>query len=117
MSIANSRWYIKREFDSRHILNDYDLLFIFKDFHKVLYRKCRLVMQSAVASAKLSYSLTLHFNTNKIEAFKFTEEIMFINLILRNHKTHDLYDISFNNVYSKGVLKYQSADMKKLSRK
>ena len=63
-------------------------------------------MQSLVAPARLSYSLTLHFNTNKIEAFKFTEEITFIHLILRHNKTHDLYDISFNNQYSKAILKY-----------
>ena len=87
---SNTRWYIRREFNSRHTVNDYDLIFLFKDYARILYRKCRLVMKSVVVAGKLNYSLTLHMNTNKYRAFKFTDEILFIHFILKDSEAYDL---------------------------
>ena len=74
----SSRWHIKRQFNALYSPNDYDLLYIFKDFHRQLYRKTRLVMQSLCGKITLKYSLSLFYNTNKKYAFKFTDEIMYI---------------------------------------
>ena len=97
---------MKRECNTRHIANDYDLLFIFKDFHRQLYTKCRLVMQCLVVCGKLSYALSLHLNTNRVNSFKFTEEILYINLMLRQQSDFDYYDISYTSVYSKAIIKF-----------
>ena len=85
------RGLIKREFNTQYEPTDYDLLFLFNDYHSLLYQKCRLIMQSIVG---------------KVNAFQFTSIILYINLIMRPEEDYDTYEISFNSDYSKGIFKY-----------
>ena len=101
----STRWHIKRQFNALYSPNDFDLLYIFKDFHRQLYRKTRLVMQSICGRTVLKYSLSLFYITNKKDAFKFTDKIMYINLISEFDEDYDLYDINFCHMYSKCILK------------
>ena len=97
--------FLKRQFNALYSPNDYDLLYIFKDFHRQLYAKARLVMQSICGRGTLKYILSLFYNTNKRCAFKFTDEIMYIKLSTEYEEDYDLYDIGFCDIYSKCILK------------
>ena len=62
-------------------------------------------MQSICCRGVTKYTLSLFFNTKRKYAFKFMDEIMYVNLASENYEEYDLYDIGYSHIYAKAVLK------------
>ena len=63
-------------------------------------------LQATAASGDMTYALSMYYNATRLNAFNFIEEILYLRLSLHFFEHFDVYKISFNNIYSKCIIKF-----------